>query len=130
MKGGFKESPLKLNAGLGQLDAWNEDAIQERAGQAGRSGARRLGRAEARCRDVWPPISRKAPATGGYTIDDHPHLLTAGHARGVRGVPQGGARARSLRERGVPEAVRGLQGRDQLRGRGAAGQAAAAYRST
>ena len=33
MKGGFKESPLKLNAGLGQLDAWNEDAIQERAGR-------------------------------------------------------------------------------------------------
>ena len=27
MKGGFKESPLKLNQGLGQLDHWNEDAI-------------------------------------------------------------------------------------------------------
>jgi hypothetical protein len=27
MEGGFK-SPLKLNAGLGQLDQWNEDAIK------------------------------------------------------------------------------------------------------
>src|SRR5262249_16177207 len=27
MSGGFKESPLKLNAGLGQLDQWNEDTI-------------------------------------------------------------------------------------------------------
>ena len=26
-------SPLKLNAGLGQLDAWDEAAIQERAGR-------------------------------------------------------------------------------------------------
>jgi len=33
MKGGFAESPLKLNAGLGQLDAWNEAAIQARAGR-------------------------------------------------------------------------------------------------
>ncbi len=31
MKGGFKESPLKLNAGLGQLNVWNEATIQERA---------------------------------------------------------------------------------------------------
>lgn len=28
MVGGFKESPLKLNAGLGQIEAWNEAAIQ------------------------------------------------------------------------------------------------------
>ena len=33
MAGGFRESPLKLNAGLGQIDAWNEVAIQERAGR-------------------------------------------------------------------------------------------------
>ena len=28
MAGGFKQSPLKLNAGIGQLDAWNETTIQ------------------------------------------------------------------------------------------------------
>ena len=29
--GGFKESPLRLNAGLGELDEWNEAMIRERA---------------------------------------------------------------------------------------------------
>ncbi len=31
MEGGFKESPLRLNRGLGMLDTWNEAAIQDRA---------------------------------------------------------------------------------------------------
>lgn len=31
MKGGFKESPLRLNKGLGQLESWNEDTIKDRA---------------------------------------------------------------------------------------------------
>lgn len=31
MEGGFKQSPLKLNKGLGELDDWNEVTIQERA---------------------------------------------------------------------------------------------------
>ena len=31
MKGGFKESPLRLNAGFGQVEGWNEQAIKERA---------------------------------------------------------------------------------------------------
>ena len=31
MQGGFKESPLRLNQGLGTLDTWNEDTIQQRA---------------------------------------------------------------------------------------------------
>ena len=30
MKGGFAESPLKLNKGLGQVEHWDEPAIQER----------------------------------------------------------------------------------------------------
>ena len=31
--GGFKDSPLKLNSGLGKLDKWNEETINERAGR-------------------------------------------------------------------------------------------------
>lgn len=82
MAGGFKESPLKLNAGLGQLEAWNETAIQERAGRladqaltvwtAPRLDAARLA--------VYRP--ENAAAIGGYTIEDHPHLSTGG----MRGV--------------------------------------------
>jgi predicted transport protein len=31
MKGGFRESPLKLNKGLANLDTWNEETILQRA---------------------------------------------------------------------------------------------------
>jgi uncharacterized protein with ParB-like and HNH nuclease domain len=31
MTGGFSESPLRLNEGLGQLETWNEQAIEDRA---------------------------------------------------------------------------------------------------
>lgn len=31
MTGGFRESPLRLNSGLGQVTVWNENAIRERA---------------------------------------------------------------------------------------------------
>ena len=74
MTGGFKQSPLKLNAGLGQLDAWNLDAIWERAE-----------RLAAQAVAVWtaPTLDAatlaayqpaKVVAMGGYTIDDHPYL--------------------------------------------------------
>ena len=33
MKGGFRESPLRLNRGLGGLDTWDENAIRDRAGR-------------------------------------------------------------------------------------------------
>jgi uncharacterized protein with ParB-like and HNH nuclease domain/predicted transport protein len=78
MKGGFKESPLKLNAGLGQLDAWNETTIQQRAG-----------RLADRAVEVWAAPSldattlatyrtAKAPASGSYSIENHQYLLTPG----------------------------------------------------
>jgi uncharacterized protein with ParB-like and HNH nuclease domain/predicted transport protein len=78
MAGGFKHSPLKVNAGLGQLDAWNEATIQERAGWLADQALA-----------VWaPPVldaatlvayqPRRAPQTGGLTIDDHPYLSIPG----------------------------------------------------
>lgn len=77
--GGFKESPLKLNAGLGALDAWNEEAIKSRAD-----------RLSALALNVWttPQLSqdvldayRPKPkvVAAAYSIADHPHLL-AGRA--------------------------------------------------
>jgi uncharacterized protein with ParB-like and HNH nuclease domain/predicted transport protein len=76
MKGGFKQSPLKLNDGLGQVDAWNEAAIKVRAGRLADLAL-----------DVWaaPALDAatlatykpaKLPMTGGYTIEDHPFLLS------------------------------------------------------
>ena len=31
MEGGFRQSPLRLNEGLGEVDSWNEEAIRDRA---------------------------------------------------------------------------------------------------
>ena len=78
MAGGFKESPLRLNAGLGQFDTWNEATIEERAG---RLADRALAvwaapRLDAATLAAYQPA--KVPAANGYTIDDHPHLLTPG----------------------------------------------------
>ena len=74
--GGFKESPLKLNQGLGQLDHWNEDTIKTRADKLAGMAL-----------DVWiaPKLAADVlatykpaptPSPSGYTIDEHPHLLT------------------------------------------------------
>jgi uncharacterized protein with ParB-like and HNH nuclease domain/predicted transport protein len=78
MSGGFRESPLRLNAGLGQLDTWNEDTIKERAARLADLALK-----------VWPAPrldaailagyqSKKAVAPEVYTIYDHPFLLRPG----------------------------------------------------
>ncbi len=75
MEGGFKESPLKLNVGLGQLDHWNEETIKERAEKLSHLAM-----------DVWtiPELPQeilaeyqpKREETTTYFIEDHPHLLS------------------------------------------------------
>lgn len=74
MDGGFKDSPLKLNRGLGQLDHWNEDAIKTRASNLASMAL-----------DVWtaPKLPADVLATykpeavrSRYTIANHPQLLT------------------------------------------------------
>ena len=74
MTGGFKQSPLKLNAGLGLLDAWNEAAIQERAGQLADQALAvwTAPKLDAATLAAYRP--ERAPATGGYSIEDHPYL--------------------------------------------------------
>ena len=74
MEGGFAESPLRLNKGLGKLDIWNEDTIRDRA--------RRLSN---KAVSIWkaPLLSPEeldsydfnvSPRTKKYTIKDHRHL--------------------------------------------------------
>jgi uncharacterized protein with ParB-like and HNH nuclease domain/predicted transport protein len=75
--GGFKESPLRLNEGLGQLPTWDEAAIRARAG-----------RLADKALTVWPTPKLDAQtldayrpdvaATSFYTINDHPFLLASG----------------------------------------------------
>ena len=123
MTGGFNQSPLKVNAGLGQLDAWDEAAIQERAGGVSRSGARCVAGAQARCGD----LGRLSAGEGANDQWLHHRRSSAPASprptRGVRGLSQRGARAGSVRKPRVLEVVCSLQGRDQLRGCDPAGQA-------
>ena len=126
MKGGFKESPLKLNAGLGPA---------RRRGTKRRS-RNAQGGSPIRRSQCGPRLSLIAETLAAYQprkVLAHQRLhhrrpslpgdgseMPGLACESVRGLPQGGARARSVRDRGIPEAVRGLQGGDQLRGRRAA----------
>lgn len=73
MKGGFKESPLKLNAGLGQLAQWNEEAIKARAERLA-GMAIKVWPAPKLATGVLMAYKPKSPAAG-YSISDHPYLL-------------------------------------------------------
>lgn len=72
MVGGFRESPLRLNEGLGSLDHWGEQVIKDRAAKLA-----------ARAIKVWTPpcldpaileAYKPKAETAGYTLDDHPYL--------------------------------------------------------
>jgi predicted transport protein len=81
MKGGFKESPLRINEGLGTLESWTEAAIEARAAKlAGRAVS--VWAAPSLPTDVLDAYKRRAIAASGYTIEDHPHLV-AGAMREV-----------------------------------------------
>jgi uncharacterized protein with ParB-like and HNH nuclease domain/predicted transport protein len=74
MVGGFAQSPLRLNQGLGALDTWNEEKIKERAGKLAIQAVSvwSAPRVEASILEAYKP---QATSTG-YSIDDHPHLTT------------------------------------------------------
>ncbi|MAG63441.1 hypothetical protein CMO84_07960 [Candidatus Woesearchaeota archaeon] len=74
MEGGFRESPLRVNEGLGTRETWDESAIQDRADHMAHKAAA-----------VWsaPNLPDEVLAsyrpnalekTGRYTIEDHPYL--------------------------------------------------------
>lgn len=75
MEGGFRESPLKLNKGLGACEVWDEDAIKERSNKLASKAIA-----------VWATpslpdevlevleLSRPSEKVAIYTIDDYPQL--------------------------------------------------------
>lgn len=73
MVGGFKESPLRLNTGLGSFDTWNEATIQDRAARLADMavGVWEVPSLPTGVLDAYRPQATKAAA---YTLDDHPQL--------------------------------------------------------
>jgi uncharacterized protein with ParB-like and HNH nuclease domain/predicted transport protein len=86
MPGGFKQSPLKLNAGLGQLDAWNEATIKERAGRLADQALAVWVAPKLDTATLAAYQPEKTPSAAGYTIEDHPYLAKGSemYGRGVR----------------------------------------------
>jgi len=79
MEGGFAQSPLKLNAGIGSQENWNAITIRQRAKTL-----------SAQAVEVWsyPLLSpemlnvyRPQKSTITYGIEDHVHLKQGGNAR-------------------------------------------------
>ena len=75
MSGGFKQSPLRLNDGLGLVEVWNEAAIQVRAERLA-SQAVGVWKAPAIAPDVLDAYRATPQQTDGYTIHDHPYLIS------------------------------------------------------
>lgn len=73
MEGGFKESPLKLNAGLGQLADWNETTIRERAARLA-DLAVQVWETPHLPQELHPALVEGGQGPTGYTLDDHPPL--------------------------------------------------------
>jgi uncharacterized protein with ParB-like and HNH nuclease domain/predicted transport protein len=72
---GLKQSPLKLNQGLGNLETWNEDAIKNRAGKLA-DIALGVWPAPSLPKDILDAYRPQADTNAEYTIENHPNLLT------------------------------------------------------
>ncbi len=73
MQGGFKQSPLKLNEGLGLLTKWDEQAIKDRALNLSIT-ALSVWCAPQLSLDILEIYRDRTVRTAGYTIEDHPFL--------------------------------------------------------
>jgi uncharacterized protein with ParB-like and HNH nuclease domain/predicted transport protein len=76
MQGGFKQSPLRVNAGLGELEGWDEETIRSRASRLA-AQASDVWRAPVVPVDILAAYHPEAVKTAAYSIDDHPHLLNS-----------------------------------------------------
>ncbi len=74
LEGGFKNSPLKLNEGLGSIERWDEAAIQARAARLA-TGALNVWRAPMLATEVLDEYRPNPEAKVTYTLEDHRHLL-------------------------------------------------------
>ncbi len=74
IKGGFADSPLRVNQGLRKLDRWTEAAIQKRAQKLAGLAVKTWAGPNL-TQDVIQAYRPKTPRSS-YTIEDHPYLLS------------------------------------------------------
>ncbi len=74
MQGGFRVSPLKLNAGLGQVERWDEAAIRARAERLSEAAVEVWGAPKLSAESL-AAYEQKAVVQAKYTLADHPNLL-------------------------------------------------------
>lgn len=74
MQGGFKQSPLVLNEGLGLVELWNEESIKSRADKLA-NHAVKVWSVPALTDAVLQTYQTSTAKQGGYSLEDHPQLL-------------------------------------------------------
>lgn len=73
MQGGFKQSPLRLNDGLGAVEAWNEDSIKNRAAKLAQEAVR-VWAAPVLPDEILDTYRNVAVKPEVYNLEDHPQL--------------------------------------------------------
>lgn len=81
MEGGFKQSPLKLNEGLGSIENWDEPAIVQRANKLAKRAAE-IWVAPTLESEILDGFRQKEDRPSTYTLEDHPQLSN-NHIRSV-----------------------------------------------
>ena len=81
MEGGFRESPLRLNEGLGRVEKWNISEIQRRADRLAKVATRVWGAPQLppEVLDTYFPKKEIKPV--GYAVNDHKYLDQPGFTR-------------------------------------------------
>lgn len=75
MKGGFSTSPLKLNEGIGQLEVWDESAINDRAKKLSAVSLEIWARPKLTKEQLDKYKKLEPTPFEEYSLDDHPWLM-------------------------------------------------------
>jgi uncharacterized protein with ParB-like and HNH nuclease domain/predicted transport protein len=82
MEGGLRESPLKLNQGLGTMDTWDVDTIRQR-GEKLAALASKVWEAPTLPADVLAAYRPTTIQSIGYSLADHPQLADGTPMRAI-----------------------------------------------
>lgn len=105
MEGGFRESPLRINKGLSDVDSWNETAIIERAKRlalkavAVWKGPSLSSNVLDTYRQVQTTVARRNTSRAGFVLDTYKQIQTTAAKRKRRAGKYAGMRIRKLKDK-------------------------------